>query len=347
MKIGFIVGRTEEEYYDINNLYKQTPKKYLIDGKYLMVDVAIAITVKIKYPELKVDIILPNEVSVSRLKKNYVNFPIGYDIINANLEDPYIRKFSNRKGIKKLENIFKNKSCNIFPPYEHLNFIWNKDKYINHMIHRKIPITPSIILNNTNKSQLQKIIDKKWKKFIIKPIGATSKEGFELFNDRSLTNNKIIEYFDKHNHYNKFIVQEYISGFTKYGEIRIYWINNEYSYAVNTRDIGSEYNMVVNPVKDINRLNICKDIGTKVINSIPKIKINGHFVKPVMNRTDFTCCLNNSKISTYKYYLNEIEHQDAGTFTNIPFHDEIKYPIVPILADTFVKKAYELKGLGF
>ena len=44
--------------------------------------------------------------------------------------------------------------------------------------------------------------------------------------------------------------------------------------------------------------------------------------------------------------INEIivvlAEEDSNTF-----HDEIKYPIVPILADTFVKKAYELKGLGF
>ena len=51
--------------------------------------------------------------------------------------------------------------------------------------------------------------------------------------------------------------------------------------------------------------------------------------------------------SMNKYYLNEIEHQDAGTFTNIPFDNEIKYPITTILADAFVKKAYELKSINF
>ena len=88
MKIGFIVGRTEEEYYDINNLSKQTPKKYLVDGKYLMVDVAIAMTAKLTYPNITVDIILPKEITLTRLQKNYVNFIVGYDIINANLGDP-------------------------------------------------------------------------------------------------------------------------------------------------------------------------------------------------------------------------------------------------------------------
>ena len=43
-------------------------------------------------------------------------------------------------------------------------------------------------------------------------------------------------------------------------------------------------------------------------------------------------------------YLNEIEHQDAGTFVNF---EQIKYPVVTILADNFVKKAYELKSINF
>jgi len=350
MKIGFIVGRTEEEYYDINDLSKKTPKKYLVDGKYLMVDVAIAMTVKLTYPNITVDIILPQEITLARLQKNYVNFPMGYDIINANLGDPYVKKFSTIKGIKNLENIYKNKKSKIFPPYEHLDFIWNKDKYMNHMLKNKIPITPSIILDNINIDKLIKEIkSNKWKKFILKPIGSTSKEGFKLFVLSKILKNKkeLEEYLKENNHYTKFIVQEYISGFGKFGEIRMYWINEEYSYAVNTKDIGSEYEMIVTPVKDKKRLEKCKEIGKKVIENIPKININGKIVKPVMNRTDFACCLNNDKITSYKYYLNEIEHQDAGTFTNIPFNEEIKYPITTILADAFVKKAQELKSINF
>jgi len=350
MRIGFIVGRTEEEYYDNNNLRKQIPKKYLVDGKYLMVDVAIAMTAKLTYPDITVDIILPNEVSVSRLQKNFVNFPLGYDIINAILGDPFVKKFSDKKGIKNLENIYKNKKSKIFPPYEHLDFIWNKDKYMNHMMKNNIPITPSIILDNINTDLLiKKIKENNWKKFILKPIGSTSKEGFKLFSLSKILKNKkeLDDYLKSNEYYDKFIVQEFISGFGKFGEIRMYWINGEYSYAVNTKDVGAEYEMVVTTVKDKKRLDKCIDIGKKVIENIPEIKIKGKVVKPVMNRTDFACCLGNKKISSYDYYLNEIEHQDAGTFTNMPFHENIKYPIATILADAFVKKAQELKNVKF
>jgi hypothetical protein len=37
--------------------------------------------------------------------------------------------------------------------------------------------------------------------------------------------------------------------------------------------------------------------------------------------------------------VNEIEHQDAGTYKNF---DVVKYPMVEVMADAFVKKAQEL-----
>ena len=56
MKIGFIVGKNDE-IYDDKNLKKITAKKYLVDGE-LNSDVAIAMTIKKNYPDIKVDIIL-------------------------------------------------------------------------------------------------------------------------------------------------------------------------------------------------------------------------------------------------------------------------------------------------
>ena len=44
----------------------------------------------------------------------------------------------------------------------------------------------------------------------------------------------------------------------------MYWINGEYSYAVNTKDIGSDYEMEVTTVKDKKRLDKCINIGKKV-----------------------------------------------------------------------------------
>ena len=68
-------------------------------------------------------------------------------------------------------------------------------------------------------------------KFILKPIGSTSKEGFKLFSlSKILKNKELDDYLKSNEYYEKFIVQEFISGFGKFGEIRMYWINGEYSY---------------------------------------------------------------------------------------------------------------------
>ena len=67
MKIGFIVGK-DDEIYDDDYLYNMTPKKYLKYGE-LNTDVAIAMTIKNGYPDIIVDIILPKEITLERLKK--------------------------------------------------------------------------------------------------------------------------------------------------------------------------------------------------------------------------------------------------------------------------------------
>ena len=142
--------------------------------------------------------------------------------------------------------------------------------------------------------------------------------------------------------YKEFIVQELITGFQKYGEIKMFWINNNYSYAVNTIDRGPD-NYKVKMIKDENILDECKKIGEKAINLVPPIIVNKKRVKPVMLRTDFTCCLNNDE-DKKKYFLNEIEHQDAGSYVNFK---STTYPYVTVMADSFVKKAEELIKLGF
>ena len=122
MKLGFIVGR-DHEIYDNKVLQKKTPKKYLVDcydngwkRNSLQVDVGIAMTIKEKYPGYKVDIILPREISLERLKKNDINFVVGYDYINAINKDPPIKKFNTEAGMKKLLDIYKNKESKLFPP---------------------------------------------------------------------------------------------------------------------------------------------------------------------------------------------------------------------------------------
>lgn len=347
MRIGFIVGKDDEIYND-DYLYDITPKKYLQFDN-LNTDVAICMVIKESYPNVKVDMILPKDITLQRLKKNEVNFVLGYDCINQMLGEPYVKKFAGKNGYKKLHSIYSNKSSKIFPPIEFLEFIWNKDKYLDVFNRKKIPITPTITVEKLNYQKLLGSIHRRgWDEIIIKPVGGTiavGVEGFclkECLQDPTLIQN----YFNEQKkYYTKFLVQEKIKGFKKHGEIKMYWMNGEYSYCVNTpgaSNPGEDFN--VKNVKNKEIIDACINIGRKALAALPKIKVGGKVIKPVLVRTDFTCCKENKKHSPNNYFLNEIEHQDAGSYINF---DNIKYPYVQVMADNFVKKAFELKEAGF
>jgi len=346
MNIGFIVGKDDEIYND-KDLKKIVKKKYLAYNQ-LHSDVAIALTIKESYPDINVDIILPKEITKSRLQKNNVNFILGYDFNSILNEDPYVEKFNKNtiKGITELLNLYADESCKVFPPIKHLQFILDKKKYLTKLHKNNVLISPTIFYKTTNKlsNLLNQIKEYKWKTFIIKPNGGTTAYGFKKFCQKNCLKDIIIlkDYFEENILYNDFIVQEHITGFRKYGEIKMYWINNQYSYAVNTIDRG-EKNYRVKNIIDKNVLKKCKEIGEKAINLVPPIIINKKKVLPVLLRTDFTCCLNNNEKSK-KYFLNEIEYQLCGSYINF---SNIKYPYVPVMADAFVKKAQELIDLGF
>ena len=57
-------------------------------------------TVKTKFPGHSVDIILP---WFKRLKKNDINFVLGYDYISTIEQDPWVPKFSGEKGQKIID----------------------------------------------------------------------------------------------------------------------------------------------------------------------------------------------------------------------------------------------------
>ena len=275
MRIGFIVGKDDEIYND-EYLYNLTPKKYLSYDN-LNTDVAICMVIKDSYPNVTVDIILPKDIKLDRLKKNDVNFILGYDCINQIIGEPYVRRFSGKKGYKELYSIYSNKLSKIFPPIDFLEFIWNKHTYLEKMNKKKIPITPTITIKDLNYQKLLGSIQRKgWKNFIIKPVGGTIAIGVEtLCSDKCLKDPTILQnYFNEYKDiYNIFLIQEKITGFKKYGEIKMYWINGEYSYAVNTSagtlNDDVEYNVSI--VKNKKVLDECIKIGKDTLSALPKI----------------------------------------------------------------------------
>jgi len=298
-------------------------------------------SVRKNYPGVTVDIILPKDISLTRFKRNDINFVVGYDYINAVNDDPWIKKFAGERGNKKVLELYKNKESKLFPPYEHMNFIWDKKKYLTKFKRAKIPINPTIFIksNVSIPKLLAQVGSYEWSDFIIKPIGGTTSYGVGIFKlDEVLGEpTKLMDYFTENGEiYNEFLVQPLIKGFKKHGEIKSYWINGEFSYAVNILDRG-ESNYKVEYVIDEEVLNKCKEIGEKVIKVIPKLRMMGKTTIPISTRIDLTCCLENKPLKSMKFYVNEIEEGGiAGTYVNFK---NVKYPAVEVLADSFVKKA--------
>ena len=360
MRIGIIIGKEGEEYlYD--DIRKMVPSKYyktdIYGTKIINTDVAIAYTIKERYPLLKMDIIEPKNLSLQRLKKNDINFILGYDYISSLNESPYIKKFAGVEGSNKIAEMYASPSSKIFPSFNFLSFIWDKKRYLQHLQKHNIPISETIFFkgNQNHMKLLQKIQRYKWSYFIIKPNGGTEKGGVKIFSVKELLKqpSKLADYFSEMGEiWNEFLVQERIDGFLKYGEIKSYWMDGKFSYAVNIQDKNTDepdengdifiYDDLIVHTEIIDKkvLDEIKKVGGKVIECIPKISFNRKRVLPAMVRIDFACCLHNRPKKASNYYVNEIEHQDAGSLTDM---EEIKYPYVEVMADTFVKKCNELK----
>ena len=105
MKIGIITGKDDE--ISLNKeINKIVPKKHYVNGD-VHTDIALAYFMKHKFVGVDIDIITPKEISSQRLKKNDINFVIGYDTINVINDDPHVKQFTGKQGEKKLETIFE------------------------------------------------------------------------------------------------------------------------------------------------------------------------------------------------------------------------------------------------
>ena len=76
---------------------------------------------------------------------------------------------------------------------------------------------------------LAQVKSKKWSKFIIKPIGGCEGHGCGFFDMKVVVDKPtlLVQYFiEQGKYYEQFIVQEFIEGFKKYGEIKSFWIDD-------------------------------------------------------------------------------------------------------------------------
>ena len=285
--------------------------------RHVPVDVALGIYIKSIYPDVIVDLIRPEEISVSRFAENDIVFLMQYDLLEA-----YHLDKSNFEKFKKVLE----KSNNVYPPYDYQKFINNKCYYYDYLEKHNIPIAPTHCIDikgfNRNpdvyiENLLQDIEKIGWDSFIIKPVYGQESFGFGKFINVSENTRKIktqlVNYFKKFaDKYKGFIVQKYIAGFDKGKmEARMYFINGKYLFCMATSGLTWSTTMrETRPVQEGGTFKISdiewayiKNLAKKVMKTLPTFNLK-EGKNSIITRIDIGSGLEGVPFS---FFVNEVE----------------------------------------
>jgi len=334
---------------DLPDDYRVDPEshEYLMDCEpgtkgFAQADVAIAWYIKKNNPDIEVDIITPNEITLARLQTNAFNFTLGYNAVNISVEN-------NSDGPRKLK-AFK-KCGNILPTWEVEDFILYKSKYMQACMDAGVPMAPTIFAFKGKRSPaelMQQIKARGWKSFVMKQSESGFSLGFfKISVDACEKDPKILkQYFKDWAHCPEFIVQEAIDGFTRNWETRCFWYNGKFLYAianmaaVSTAD-GAERIISGDDIPS-EFLENAKKIGREAIKALPELKApTGQPVPMIMMRTDIGC--SDSRIhdkdtnwdpKAKTFFLNEIEPSSTTYFVR-----HLKFDCIPLYGKLYADTA--------
>ena len=348
MKIGILITRLKaekkkDELVNINSRkrpwLKDTPMSLTIKNSKgqicTMGDVSIGMYIMVKYGAC-VDFISPDDISVKRLHSNDLNFMVIYDLLEAYHVD--YKKNGNKKLFDNFKKTLQNVR-NVYPPYSYQKFINNKCSYIKFLNKLHTDVIPTYCIsnqkfikegiNNTMELLHKNIKQKKWAKFIGKPIYGQESIDFKVFELKDGKFNEAVmrKYMDiGFKKYPGLIFQEYIPGFDKnVPEVRMYYIGEKYKYSVVTTNDSVKLLRNEGGTANIKNLKKLKDKGYDVVNKLPKIKIGGKNLPQLLTRTDV------GVLSDNKHFINEVE------FVPSLYIEDIKVIPEPMMGDQIVK----------
>jgi hypothetical protein len=312
-------------------------------SRYVSADLAIAWYIKQHYEELEVDFIFPKDISLERLMSNACNFVIGYDILDAMCE--------GEEQLAKVEDAFKN--CgNIMPSWEVQEAIYMKSKYMERAVELGIPVAPTIYASKEDRnphSLLEEIKSREWKTFLIKQSYSCGSIGLKKMDVAACVEKPEIlkDYFDEYVDCPEYIVQEYIEGFTRNWEVRCFWFNGEFLYAIGNRAAfstagGEKVGVISEDEIPQDFLRHAKELGRKALAALPQ---DGSLT---CIRTDVGCCDSQIHDKDYQhwnevdktFFLNEIEYGGTTYFPRV-----LKFDCIPLWADHYAAKARAIHDL--
>ncbi len=340
MRIGFIIGKEDDDNVRKSSmkLLPGIPDEFKNEKGVVDIDVAVPYFISLNY-NVDVDIIKPGEMTKKRLLNNDINFCIGFDLITA--------AYNHGSKVYNLANhVFRNwKSFNIYPSWKLQNFIYEKGSYLKKLEKAGIPVAPTIDFKGgrVTKKRVSALIDqiqkKGWEQFIIKPQGGAWSDGIVKLSTEEVSEDpKILTGYFKQYKFKSYVIQEVMKGFAKFWEIRLFWYNGKFAYAIANKAPPATGADEIVAKKLPSQVAACKKIGRKLLKLLPKVGGKGHNKPPVILRTDFGCCQGNT-LDKNKYFLNEMELQACNWFTR-----HTPYPVLEKASAAFVKKSRELSG---
>jgi len=270
------------------------------------------------------------------LQKNHLNFNLGCDYIDAH-------SFMGPKRAEIVKKALEPNSNNLYPEWPVQNWIYRKDVYLKELEKSKIATIPTISVIGKFKAKdvLKQVRAKGWDKFFIKP-GDFGAYGGGTWHGRTkdcIDDISSLEKYEKEEapHYNVFLVQPYMlkANGEVFDEIRHYFINGEYKYAVYTDGTKDDD---VWTQKEGRVLTATKALAHRAYARWLKVtEWRGKPFVPPLCRIDIGIIPDKTRPGGVRTFVNEIE-QECTTFLvrYCPFN------LLDLLGVTYVKKTAEL-----
>merc|ERR1719230_623667 len=280
-------------------------------------DMAIAWKVHKCYPDITVDFILPKDISLDRLQSNLCNFIVGYDILDAMCE--------GEEKLTMVTHAFK--TCgNIMPSWEVQESIYMKSGYMTEAARLGVPMAPTIFAGKDSREPwalVQEVKARGWHDFVMKQSYGFGSAGFKKLSVKECEEKPEIleEYFNTYAACPEYVVQEFIAGFCRNLEVRCFWFNSEFQYAIANRAAvstaeGEKVGVIGQDDIPPEFLENAKRIGKQALEALPVLTTpDGQQIGMTLIRTDVGC--SDSKIHDMEthwdpnertFFLNEIEY---------------------------------------
>jgi hypothetical protein len=314
---------------------------------HISADVAIAWYIHKHYPNITVDFILPGDISRERLQSNLCNFITGYDVLDAMSE-----------GAVKLAVVTDAfKECgNIMPSWEVQEAIYMKSGYMTEAARLGVPMAPTIFAAKHSREPqalLREIQARGWQDFVMKQSYGYGSAGFKKLSVKDCETNPDIlgNYFMEHSECPEYVVQEFIDGFCRNWEVRCFWFNGDFQYAIANRAAvslreGEKCGVIAEDEIPAEFLENAKRVGKQALGALPQLTTpDGQPIGMTLIRTDIGCC--DSKIhdidthwdpNAKTFFLNEIEYGGTTYFPRA-----LKFDAIPMYGKLYASKVLEIQ----